>query len=143
MHLTIADGRLVRLTRVRQALLALPDADQARLAVIADWKIGRHQLTYRQTEHTFGQVVAALGKTEPDGAPAEVLQAACDRLLEASIPAAGKTATSSLAADWTDVECWSRPPRHGSTACLDPEAHWGHRRARLERVRSHLSITNA
>lgn len=111
--------------------------------LIADWKIGRHQLTYRQTEHTFGQVVAALGKTEPDGAPAEVLQAACDRLLEASIPAAGKTATSSLAADWTDVECWSRPPRHGSTACHDPEAHWGHRRARPERVRSHLSITNA
>ncbi len=39
----------------------------------------------------------------------------CNDLLEASIPAWVKDATTALAADWTDVETWSRPPRHGTT----------------------------
>jgi hypothetical protein len=42
-----------------------------------------------------------------------------------------KNASSALAADWTDVEAWSRPPRHGSTGCADPEASWGHRNSNL------------
>jgi hypothetical protein len=25
-----------------------------------------------------------------------------------------------LAADWTDVETWSRPPRHGTSGCASP-----------------------
>lgn len=137
MHLTIADGRPAHLTRVRQALLALPAADQARLGVIADWKAGPHQLSYRQTEHTFGLIVRALSKGEPDGAPAQALQSVIDNLLEASIPAA-RNATSSLAADWTDVESWSRPPRHGSTACHDPEARWGHRNSNLKGPRGEM-----
>ena len=37
--------------------------------MIADWKHGPHQLTYRQTERTFGLVADALGKDEPDGLP--------------------------------------------------------------------------
>jgi hypothetical protein len=45
-------------------------------------------------------------------------------LLEASIPAVHKDSSSALAADWTDIETWSRPPRHGSTACSDPGAAW-------------------
>jgi hypothetical protein len=130
MHLALDDGRPAHLTRVHAALTSLPEADQARLGVTADWKTGRHQLTYRQTEHTFRRVATALGKDEPDGAPAEILQAACDRLLEASIPA-GQTASSALAADWTDIESWSRPPRRGSTECADPEASWGHRNSNL------------
>jgi hypothetical protein len=40
-------------------------------------------------------------------------------------------AISALAADWTDVETWSRPPRHGSTECADPEAAWGRRNSNL------------
>jgi hypothetical protein len=130
MHLTLDDGRPAHLTRVHAALTRLPEADQARLGVTADWKTGPHQLTYRQTEHTFRQVVTALGKKEPDGAPAEVLQDACDRLLEASIPAA-RNASPALAADWTDIESWSRPPRRGCTECADPEARWGHRNSNL------------
>jgi len=131
MLLTLADGRPAHLTRVRQALTGLPEADQARLGVTAGWKTGPHQLTYRQTEHTFGLIIRALAKDEPDGAPSAALQAACDRMLEASIPPVHKNASTTLAADWTDVESWSRPPRHGTTGCADPEASWGHRTTNL------------
>ena len=131
MMLTLDDGRPAHLTRVRQALTGLPAADQERLGVTAGWKAGPHQLTYRQTEHTFHLVVTALSKAEPDGTASDALQAACDALLEASIPAAHKNSSSSLAADWTDAETWSRPPRHGSTECADTEAAWGHRNSNL------------
>jgi hypothetical protein len=131
MHLTLADGRPAHLTRVRQALPALPQADQERLGVTMTWKTGPHQLTYRQTEHTARLISRALSKAQPDGAPSPALQAFCDALLEASIPEALKDASTALAADWTDVESWSRPPRHGSTECADPEAHWGHRNPNL------------
>jgi hypothetical protein len=46
--------------------------------VLADWKHGPHQLTYRQTERPFGLVADALGKDEPDGLPSPALQAICD-----------------------------------------------------------------
>ncbi len=131
MHLTLADGRPAHLTRARQALLALPQADQERPGVTVTWKTGPHQLTYRQTEHTARLISRALSKTHPDGAPSPALQAFCDALLEASIPEALKDASTALAADWTDVESWSRPPRHRSTECADPEAHWGHRNSNL------------
>jgi hypothetical protein len=131
MLLALADRRPAHLTEGRNALIALPEADQLRLGVIAGWNTGPHQLTYRQTEHTARLIARALGKDEPDGAPSAVLQAVCDSLLEASIPAAHKNASSALAADWTDVETWSRPPRRGSTECADPEASWGHRNSNL------------
>ena len=54
-----------------------------------------------------------------------------DDLLEASIPGGRKNAPASLAADWTDVESFSRPPHHGSSDCADPEASWGHRNSNL------------
>jgi hypothetical protein len=68
MCLAAADHRPAHLTRVHQALTSLPEDDQWRLGVIADWKDGPHLLTYRQTERTFGLVTAALGKDQPDGA---------------------------------------------------------------------------
>ena len=131
MMLTVADGRPAHLTRVHQALLALPEADQEQLGVTAVWKTGPHQLTYRQTEHTARLITRALSKQQPDGAPSQALQSACDQLLEASIPPVHKTASTALAGDWTDVESWSRPPRHGSAQCADPEAAWGHRNSNL------------
>ena len=91
MCLTQADGRPAHLTRVHQALTALGEDDQRRLGVIADWKHGPHRLTYRQTEHTFGLVAAALGKDAPGGLPSPALQAVCDDLLEASIRRSSKT----------------------------------------------------
>jgi hypothetical protein len=138
MCLTQAGGRPAHLTRVHQALTALPGHDQVRLGVIADWKHGPHLLTYRQTERTFGLVTAALGKDQPDGLPSPALQAACDDLLQASIPDQVKEASTSLAVDWTDLESFSRPPPRGTSDCADPQASWGHRKNNLLRSQDEL-----
>jgi hypothetical protein len=138
MCLAQADHRPAHLTRVHQALVSLPGDDQRRLGVTADWKSGPHQLTYRQAEYTFGLIAGALGKDEPDGLPSRALQAACDDLLEASIPREFTGASSSLAVDWTDLESFSRPPPRGTRDCADPEASWGHRKNNLLRSQDEL-----
>jgi hypothetical protein len=58
MCLTQAGGRPAHLTRVRQALVSLPEGDRRRPGVIADWKHRPHLLTYRQAEYTFGLITA-------------------------------------------------------------------------------------
>ena len=131
MMLALADGRPAHLTRVHQALTSLPGDEQRRLGVLADWKGRPHPLTYRQAEYTFSLVKAALGKDQPDGLPSPALQAACDDLLEAGIPQEFRDAGSSLAADWSDLETFSRPPPRGTGDCADPEASWGHRKNNL------------
>jgi hypothetical protein len=138
MCLAQADHRPAHLTRVHQALTTLSEDDQRRLGVLADWEDGPHQLTYRQTEYTFGLAAAALAKDEPDGLPSAALQAACDDLLEASIPGEFKDASSTLAVDWTDLESFSRPPPRGTSGCADPEASWGHRKNNLLRSEDEL-----
>ena len=127
MLTVLADHRPAHLTRVHQALVTLPEDDQRRLGVLADWKHGPHRLTYRQTERTFGLVADALAKDIPDGLPSARLQRICDDLPGASIPQEFKDASTSLAVDWTDVETFSRPPSRGTSDCADPEASWGHR----------------
>ena len=138
MCLTQADGRPAHLTRVHQALTSLPGEEQRRLGVITEWKHGPHLLTYRQAEYTSGLIAGALGKQEPDGLPSAELQAACDDLLEASIPDQHKTASAALAVDWTDMETFSRPPPKGTSDCADPEASWGHRKNNLLRCEDEL-----
>jgi hypothetical protein len=138
MCLTQADGRPAHLTRVHQALTSLPQDDQVRLGIIADWKHGPHQLTYRQTERTSGLVMTALAKDAPDGLPSQALQAACDDLPEASVPEEFKDASRSLAVDWTDLESFSRPPPAKGRDCADPEASWGHRKNNLLRREDEL-----
>ncbi len=138
MCLTQADGRPAHLTRVHQALTSLPEDDQWRLGVIAEWKNGPHQLTYRQTERTFGLVAYVLGEDEPYGLPSGRLQSICDDLLEASVPEEFKKASTSLAVDWTDLESFSRPPPRGTSDCADPEASWGHRKNNLLRTQDEL-----
>jgi hypothetical protein len=125
MLIVLADHRPAHLTRIHQALTTLPEDDQRRLGVTTDWKHGPHQLTYRQTERTFGLVTGALATDVPDGLPPDRLQSICDDLLEASIPDESKHASTSLAVDWTDVETFSRPPPRGTSDCADPEASWG------------------
>jgi hypothetical protein len=127
MLTVLADHRPAHLTRVHQALTTLPEDDQRRLGVIADWKHGPHRLTCRQTERTFGLLSGALAKDIPDGLPSGTLTAICNDLLEASIPEELKDASTSLAVDWTDVETFSRPPSRGTSDCADPEASRGHR----------------
>ena len=138
MCLTQADGRPAHLTRVHQALTSLPEEDQRRLGVIADWKHGPHQLTYRQTERTSGLVTGALAGDHPDGLPPAPLQRICDDLLEASVPDQFKDASSSLAVDWTGMESFSRPPPAKGGDCADPEASWGHRKNNLLRSEDEL-----
>jgi hypothetical protein len=127
MMLSQADQRPAHLTRVHQALTALPADDQLRLGVTEHWKAGPHLLTYRQTERTFGLVTDALANDVPDGLPSQILARICDDLLEASIPGQFKDSSAALAVDWTDVETFSRPPSRGTSDCADPEASWGHR----------------
>jgi hypothetical protein len=131
MMITLDDHRPAHLTRVHRALTSLPEDDQRRLGVTADWKHGPHLLTYRQTEWTSGLVIKALGKDQPDGQPSQALQAVCDHLLEASIPEEFKDASTSLAVDWSDLETFSRPPPARGGPCADPEASWGHRKDNL------------
>jgi hypothetical protein len=128
MMLALDDRRPAHLTEARAALISLPEADQERLGVTTTWKTGPHQLTYRQVEHTCRLITRALAKDQPDGAPSPRLQQVCDALTEASIPGAFKDASTSLAADWTDVEAWARPvPHEAAGTGTDPEASWGHR----------------
>jgi hypothetical protein len=122
------EGRPAHLSRVHEALLSLPEAQQRRLGVIAAWKSGPHELTYRQVERTFSLVSRALGKDEPDGEPCETLGEVLDALLEASVELCGKPETNSYAVDWTDLETFSCPPPKGGGRCGDPDAAWGHRR---------------
>ncbi|MGA9833244.1 MAG: hypothetical protein WBQ71_19175, partial [Trebonia sp.] len=124
--------------RVHEALIAVPEAGQARLGICEDWNTGPHQLTYRQVERTFNLVAEALSKDEPDGAPSDDLGRTCDDLLEASIPARHKDASAALAVDWTDAETWSRPPPRGTRDCADPEAYWGHRNSNLPGPRGEM-----
>jgi hypothetical protein len=138
MMITLADGRPAHLTRVHQALTGLGEDDQRRLGVLADWHNGPHLLTYRQTEYTFGLVTGALSGDGPDGLAPGPLQRICDDLLEASVPQACKGTSRSLAADWTDLESFSRPPPRGTSDCADPEASWGHRKNNLLRSENEL-----
>jgi hypothetical protein len=138
MCLTQADHRPAHLTRVHQALVSLPEDDQRRLGVLADWKHGPHLLTYRQTERTFGLAADAAGKDEPDGLPSGPLQGICDDLLEASVPEQFRNASTSLAVDWTDLDSFSRPPAARGGPCADPEAWWGHRKNNLLRSEDEL-----
>jgi hypothetical protein len=138
MCLAQSDHRPAHLTRVHQALVSLPEDQQRRLGVLADWKGGPHRLTYRQTEYTFGLVADALAKDQPDGMPSGDLAGASDDLLEASIPDAFKQASASLAVDWTDLESFSRPPPAKGGPCADPEASWGHRKNNLLRSEDEL-----
>jgi hypothetical protein len=115
MLLSQAGGRPAHLTRVRDALIALPEPEQGRLGVTENRKTGPHLLTYRQTERTFGLIAAALGGNHPGGLPSARLQRICDDLLEASIPGQLTGASRSLAVDWTDLESFS-PPRRTAPA---------------------------
>ena len=128
MLVSQADGRPAHLRRVHDALVGLPEAERARLGVVAPCKTGPHVLTYRQVEYTFGRVVDVLAADHPDGQPSPLLSEVLDAIVEASIAERYKTASTSLAVDWSDVESWALAP-HSDGATADPEASWGHRRS--------------
>jgi hypothetical protein len=125
--LCLADGRPAHLARIHQTLIALPEDEKRRLSVIVRWKTGLHELTYRQIERTYGLIISALAKQQPDGKPSQTLSEIIDRLLEGSITVLGAPRSSALSIDWTDHESFARPP-HKDGRCADPEAAWGHRK---------------
>ncbi len=127
--IALSDGRPAHLTRVHEALISLPVKDKQRLGVIAQWRSGEHELTYRQTERTFGLVVQALSKEKPDGQPSQALQAVMDALVEAGVQELGAPSSSALAVDWTAYESFARPPHGSEERCADAESAWGHRTA--------------
>jgi hypothetical protein len=108
--LAMLAGRDALLTDVLAVLLGLAEPDRWRLGVIAQWKHGSHQLTYRQLEYTYRLIVKKLAKDQPDGSPSEILSEILDELLEASVTVLGEPPSSSYAVDWTAHETWSRPP---------------------------------
>jgi hypothetical protein len=123
-----ADARPAHLSRVHAALVALEPAERARLGVSADWHGQSHLLTYRQVSYTFGLVADALSKDQPDGTASLALAEITDSLVEASIADTYKTASTSLAIDWSDVESWALRP-HADERSADPEASWGRRKS--------------
>ncbi|MGH2749369.1 MAG: hypothetical protein ACRDK3_00585, partial [Actinomycetota bacterium] len=127
MLLCLRRGRPAHLTRVHEALVSLSDHERLRLGIVAEWKHGSHQLTYRQIERTYSLVRDALAREEPNGTPSAILSEVSDALLEASVPEDSKHDSTALAIDWTDVESYSRPPSKDDSDCADKEASWGHR----------------
>ncbi len=111
MTLAMRTGRDALLTGVLATLGELPAAEQRRLGVIADWREGEHQLSYRQLEYTYRLICRTLAKPEPDGAPSQTLSEILDALLEASVQELGEPPSNSYAVDWTAQETWARPPR--------------------------------
>jgi hypothetical protein len=147
--LAIGDDRPAQLTRVHQALIALPDADRRRLGIEVPTIHGDHLLTYRQVERTFASMTATIDPTPVPsfrnikrdqrgahlsyhraGIDTETrqtrLDAVVDTLVEASIPDTHKRASTSFAVDWTDHASWARPAGNDAVAA-DPDASWGHR----------------
>ena len=125
---TLTDGRPAHLSRVHKALVSLSALDQDRLGVVVEWRSGRHLLTYRQVERTLQLVVGALALQHRDGEPSALLQEVVEALVEASIPAEVKEASTSLAVDWTDVESFSTRRTKADGHYADEEASWGHRK---------------
>jgi hypothetical protein len=126
--LVLGDDRPAHLVRVHRALVALEERDMVRLGVLVHWHDVAHLLTYRQIEYTFGVLTRALAKDHPDGDPSDVLALVLDALVEASVPAIYKDASSSLAVDWSDQEAFATPPARPERQSADQEASWGHRR---------------
>ncbi len=126
--LALAEGRPAQLTRVHASLAGLPEAERARLGVVVAWKAGPHSLSYRQIEHTARLVARYFAKSCPDGEPSDALAGFCAALLEASVPERARSASASVAVDWSDAESFARAPVPEVRPSADAEASWGHRR---------------
>ncbi len=126
MLLTLADRRPAHLTEVHAALTALPEADQARLGVtvtLEDRAAPAHLPAGRA--HLQPGQPRRWARTSPTAPPPMTCRQPATDLLEASIPAGAQGRQPALAADWTDVESWSRPPRHGTTSAPTPRPPGG------------------
>ena len=71
MLVALAEGRPAQLTRV-QPLSALPEADRARLGVVADWRTGPHASPTARWSTRPGSWPRS-GQSRPDGQPSAAL----------------------------------------------------------------------
>jgi len=148
--IALHSGRPAHLEAAQRALSSLSLDDQLALnfAVVTDGDC--HVATYRQYEDTFSVMCRAIdpspvpsfkGVPEDERAAhlasaragidiasrSALLRRVADCLVEASVPEIYKSASSSLAVDWTDHETWSRPrAKDDPQPSNDPDASWGH-----------------
>jgi hypothetical protein len=131
--LALTDERPAHLSRAHSALVALSRQDQLRLSVLAVRHNRYHRATYRQMERTFSVMIGAIGERWP-----EMTERVCDAILEASIPERYKLASCSVAVDWTDYECFSRPKGRNGRPVADKDASFGRRHSEAPGVESEI-----
>ncbi len=149
--LAFEQGRPAQLSAAHRALSALPFADQVVLGfAVVDAEGEYHLATYRQFSDAFSVMCTSIDPTpvpsfkgveENDrrshleaaraSVQAEARQRALhqvtDALVEASVGEPYKSASTSLAIDWTDHETWSRPrAKDDPQPANDPDASFGH-----------------
>ena len=155
-------GRPAQLEAAWRALDSLAVADQLSVG-FAQSKGGEcHTASYRQVSDTFSvlcrgidptpvpsfrgvpdqervlHLAAARSSVDTEAAAAR-LDAVSDALIEASVPAAYKSASSSLAVDWTDHETWSRArPVEDLQPANDPDASFGHAKRNAPGAKDYL-----
>jgi hypothetical protein len=160
--LALDAGRPAQLEAAWRALSSLEVADQRSLG-FAQSKDGECQrATYRQVSDTFSVLCRAIDpspvpsfrsvaneeralhlaavRTGVDAeAKGALLDSVSDALVEASVPAAYKGASSSLAVDWTDHETWSRArPVEDPQPANDPDASFGHAKRNAPGAKDYL-----
>lgn len=146
--MALSDGRPAQLGFFHRALLSLEPFEKRRLKVTTGSGTSARDCTYRQYSDTFSDIVKLL---DPSPVPAfrgessraavlaearrqvasvklrERLDSVIDAFVEASVPDRYKSASASLAVDWTDYETWSRPrERDDPEPANDADASWGH-----------------
>ncbi|MGH9298185.1 MAG: hypothetical protein ACRDZP_09475 [Acidimicrobiales bacterium] len=152
-------GRPAQLAAAHDASRDLSASEQVRLGICRSGREG--VATYRQLSDTFSLLCSSVdpspvpsfrGVAEPDrrghldavrrAVPNERLvhlEQLVDDLVEASIPDAYRSASSSLAVDWTDHETWSRPRRREDPQpANDPDASFGHAKRNAPGAKDYL-----
>lgn len=143
----------LHICRVREVLLDMSRKHRLRLGVsvfLSDGEI--HDLTERQIYRLFANFISVIDPTPVPGFKGvaivdrqtkidsvqpsdeelsileERLQQVANRLLEGSIPAQFRNASTSYALDWTDADTWASGHR-SFIPLADPDADWGARRS--------------
>jgi len=160
--LALDAGRPAQLEAAWRALDSLPLPDQLSLGFAQSKNGACHGASYRQLSDTFSVLCRGIDPTPvpsfrgvPDderalhlaaarsGVDVETnaarLDAVSDALVEASVPAPYKSASSSLAVDWTDHETWSRArPAEDPQPANDPDASFGHAKRNAPGAKDYL-----
>jgi hypothetical protein len=160
--LALDAGRPAQLEAAWRALSSLEVADQLSVGFATSKDGACRPATYRQVADTFSVFcrgidpspvpsfrsvanderalhLAAVRTGVDAEAKGALLDAVSDALLEASVPASYKGASTSLAVDWTDHETWSRPRSfEDPQPANDPDASFGHAKRNAPGAKDYL-----